>query len=410
MKSKASMAVDRSSIFSSPSWVQARALTCTQPHRKDTPMARRTKGEGSAYMRKDGRAAASIMIDGKRITKYGKTKTEAMQKLQEHLDKLKKGEIVTGPKQTVEEYLTYWLENVHRLTIELTSLEDYRLVLRVHLLPAFGELQLAELTKERVQKFIAEKSNDGYAPAYIARMHAILSAALEYAVESNILSRNVCVGVRLPKKIKYKPHVLNEEQCKRLVAAARGHRLWFLILVAVTSGLRLGELLALHWDDFDMNNLRIRVDSSLAQVKGIGRFEKQPKTSSGIRRVVLTQVVIDAIPEQKEYIESVCAKAGSKWQEHDLVFPNQYGFYMVRRVAAKQLKAILKEAGLPLEVTPHDLRHSFATLLFAAGVNPKVVQEVLGHSNIATTLGMYGDVLPDMQGGVGAIVDRAFGS
>jgi integrase len=371
-------------------------------------MARRTKGEGSAYMRKDGRAAASIMIDGKRITKYGKTKTEAMQKLQEHLDKLKKGEIVTGPKQTVEEYLTYWLENVHRLGIELTSLDDYRMVLRKHLLPAFGELQLTELTKERVQKFVTEKSDAGYSSAYIDKMHALLSSGLKYAVDNNILSKNVCVGVKLPRQVKHKPHVLDKEQCKCLVAAARGHRLWFLILVASTTGLRLGELLALHWDDFDLNNLRIRVDTSLARANGVGQFEKQPKTQSGVRKVVLTQVVIEAISEQKDYIETIRIKAGSKWQEQSLVFPNRNGGYMWKNYTERQLRKILKEAGLPLEVTPHDLRHSLATLLFAAGVNAKVVQETLGHSNISTTLGMYGDVLPDMQDKVGVIVDRAF--
>jgi integrase len=371
-------------------------------------MARRTKGEGSTYMRKDGRAAASIMIDGKRITKYGKTKTEAMQKLQEHLDKLKKGEIVTGPKQIVEEYLAYWLENVHRLEIELTSLQNYRLILRVHLIPAFGKLQLTQLTRDKVQKFYVDKLDAGYAPAYIAKMHVLLSAALKHAVDSDILSKNVCRGVKLPKKVKHKPHVLNKEQCKRLVAAARGCRLWFLILVAITTGLRLGELLALHWDDFDLNNLRIRVDSSLARVTGKGLFEKQPKSQSGIRRVMLTQAVIDAIPGQKDYIATIREKAGLKWQEQDLVFPNLYGKYMASERVENEFKAVLGEASLPLEVTPHDLRHSLATLLFAAGVNPKVIQEALGHANISTTLGMYGDVLPDMQEEIGAIVDRAF--
>jgi integrase len=371
-------------------------------------MARRTKGEGSAYMRKDGRAAASIMIDGKRITKYGKTKTEAMQKLQEHLDKLKKGEIVTGPKQTVEEYLTYWLEKVHRLVIEPTTLDDYRKALRVHLIPSFGKLQLTQLTREHVQRWVTEKADVGYAPGYIGKIYAVLSAALNYAVLNDVLSKNVCVGVKLPKKIKHKPHVLNKDQCKRLVFAARGLRLWFLILVAITTGLRLGELLSLRWDDFDLNNLRIRVDSSIAIAKGIGLFEKSPKTRSGVRKVVLTQAVIDAIPEQKEYIATIREKAGSRWQERDLVFPNQYGVHMRGNMVERELKLVLQEAGLSLKVTPHDLRHSAATLLFAAGINPKVIQEALGHSNVSTTLQMYGDVLPDMQQEVGAVMDRVF--
>jgi integrase len=371
-------------------------------------MARRIRGEGSVYKRQDGRWAAAAMYQGNRVTKYGRTEKEAWNNLQEHLDKLKKGEIVTGPKQTVEEYLTYWLEDVHRLEIELTSLRDYRVLLRLHLIPAFGKLQLIQLTKEKVQKFIAEKSDAGYAPAYISKMHVVLSAALKHAVENNIIPKNVCVGVKLPKKIKHKPHVLNKEQSKRLVSAACGRRLWFFILVASTTGLRLGELLALHWDDFDLDSKRIRVDSSLARVTGKGRFEKQPKSQSGLRRVVLTQVVIDAIDEQKKYIASIREKAGYKWQEQDLVFPNIYGDYMEQVRLRGEFRLILEEAGLSLEVTPHDLRHSLATLLFAAGVNPKVIQEALGHSNISITLGMYGDVLPDMQDGLGTVVDDAF--
>jgi integrase len=373
----------------------------------DTTMAKRIRGEGSVYKRKDGRYAAAAIYEGKRETKYGRTEKEAWNNLQEHLDKLKKGEIVTGPKQTVEEYLTYWLENVHRLKIEPTTLDDYRKVLRVHLIPTFGKLQLTQLTGEQVQKFYVAKVDAGYAPGYVWKIHAVLSAALKYAVAKGVLMKNVCTNLALPKRVKHKPHVLNEEQCKCLVAAARGRRLWFLILVASTTGLRLGELLSLRWDDFDVEKRRIRVDSSVAHAKGKGQFEKEPKTKSGIRRVVLTQVVIDAIPEQEEYIESIRTKT-SRWKEQDLVFPSKYGTFIQGDRVERELKVILKEAGLPLEVTPHDLRHSLATLLFAAGVNPKVIQEALGHSNIATTLGMYGDVLPDMQDEVGTVVDRAF--
>ena len=221
-------------------------------------MTKHIHGTGSSYQRSDGRWAAAAMYEGKRITKYGKTEKEAWSKLQEYLDKLKKGEIVTGPKQTVEQYLTYWFKNVHRLQIEPTSFQSYGYILRNHLIPAFGKLQLTQLTRNHIQKFCVDKLDAGFAPATIAVIYALLSAALKYAVENDILSKNPCVGVKLPKKVKHKPHVLNEEECKRLVAAAKGHRLWFLILVASTTGLRLGELLALHWDDFDLSSSRKR--------------------------------------------------------------------------------------------------------------------------------------------------------
>lgn len=174
-------------------------------------MTRRTQGEGSAYMRKDGRAAASIMYEGKRITKYGKTKTEAKQKLDAYLSNLKAGKIVIGPKQTVKQYLEHWLENVHRLKIELTTLDRYRSVLRAHLIPAFGHLQLNQLTREQVQAFYVEKLDSGLGSRRITFIHAVLSAALKDAVIHEVLAQNVCEHVTLPKRQKHKPHVLSAD-------------------------------------------------------------------------------------------------------------------------------------------------------------------------------------------------------
>jgi integrase len=368
---------------------------------------RRTKGEGSAYMRKDGRAAASIRYEGKRITKYGKTKTEAKQKLDAYLADLRSGKLVLGPKQTVKQYLEYWLENVHRLKIERTTLDRYRTVLRVHLIPAFGHLQLSQLTREQVQAFYVAKLDGGLSPRRIDTIHAVLSAALRDAVKHKILAQNVCEYVTLPKKQKHKPHVLTPEECTRLVEAARGHRLWFLLLLALTTGARLGELCALHWEDMDLGARRVHIHRNCARVRGVGLIEKAVKTASGARKVALPQVVLDGLEEQRAYVASLRDRAGSHWRELDLVFPNKQGGYLNPDQVREELSAVLVEAGIDRRRF-HDLRHSAATLLFAAGLNPKVVAEMLGHSSVSITLGLYGDVLPDMQQEVADVMDRLF--
>lgn len=368
---------------------------------------RRTQGEGSVYLRKDGRAAASAMVEGKRITKYGKTKKEAWDNLQAYLDDLKQGKIVVGPKQTVKQYLEHWLENVHRLEIELTSLDRYRSVLRAHLIPAFGHLQLNQLTRERIQALWVEKLDGGLSPRRIVFIHSVLSAALKDAVIHKMLPHNPCEYVKLPKKPKHKPHVLAPDECTRLISAARGRRLWFLILVALTTGARLGELCALHWEDVDLMNRRIHIHRNCAYVRGLGLIEKQPKSESGSRKVILSQAVIDGIKEQRAYIAGLRLRSGTRWSNLDLVFPNKDGSYLAPNRVRKELKAILKEAGIDPRVF-HDLRHSAATLLFAAGVNSKVVSEALGHSNISITLDLYGDVTPDMQQGVADVMNRLF--
>lgn len=372
-------------------------------------MTRRTQGEGSVYMRKDGRAAASVMYEGKRITKYGKTKKEAREKLDAYLADLKSGRVVVGPKQTVKQYLEHWLENEHRLKIGIVSLTQYRSTLRAHLIPAFGHLHLDQLTREHVQKFYVEKLDSGLAPNTIHAIHAPLAAALGDAVKNGLLARNVCENVVLPRKGKKKHNVLTKEQAACLVNAARGRRLWFLLLIAITTGARVGELLALHWEDIDVNNLRIHIHRTVSRVPRMGYVERsQPKTLSGRRKVILSQVVIDGISEQKAYIEVIRKRAGDRWNNNlDLVFPNKNGGYMNREQVQAELRRILADVGLDSRKF-HQLRHSAATILFAAGVNPKVVQEMLGHSNITMTLGLYGDVLPDMQQEVADIMDDIF--
>lgn len=370
-------------------------------------MARRTKGEGSVYLRKDGRAAASAMYEGKRITKYGKTKTEAKQKLDAYLTDLRSGKVVCSPKQTVAEYLTHWLEDSHRLMIEPTTLKDYRAILHCHLIPAFGQVQLSQLSADHIQALYARSVDAGYAPATIRKWHETLSSALKEAVAKEVLTRNVCQFVTVPKQKQRDACVLTVEQCKCLVNAARGQRLWFLILLALTTGARVGELLALHWSDIDLITSRISLRRSVARHKGKGLVEKEPKTRSGVRKAILTRVVADAIPEQCAYIESI-RMASRRWSELDLVFPNRYGTHMVSQQVLKEFRSILAAIGLPLEMHFHDLRHSFATLLFAAGINPKIAQEALGHSAVAITLGMYGDVMPDMQEETGRLMNRLF--
>ncbi|MEO7021550.1 MAG: site-specific integrase [Ktedonobacteraceae bacterium] len=371
-------------------------------------MTRRAQGAGSVYLRQDGRYAASASFEGKRITKYGKTKKEAWDNLQTALDDLKQGRVVIGPKQTVKQYLEHWLENSRRLRVEPTTLANYRVLLRVHLLPAFGHLQLSQLTREQVQSFYVEKLDSGLAPSTIRNIHDLFVSALKDAVADEILVRNVCEYVTVPKQKQRKPHVLNVEQCKRLIAAARGRRLWFLILMAITTGARVGELLALHWEDIDLNNLRVHIHRSVCFIKGKGLVEKEPKTKQGARRVILTQVVIGAISEQKEFIEKVHLNGDAQWEDLDLVFPNKQGRYIRNARVLKEFRMILVDAGLPAAMHFHDLRHSAATLLFAAGVNPKVVSEALGHSSIGITLGLYGDVTPDMQQETGRVMDRLF--
>ncbi|MGH2509850.1 MAG: tyrosine-type recombinase/integrase, partial [Ktedonobacteraceae bacterium] len=360
------------------------------------------------YMRKDGRAAASAMYEGKRITKYGKTKKEAWENLQAVLDDLKQGKAVIGPKQTVKQYLEHWLENERRLRIRASTLIKYREILHGYLIPAFGHLQLSQLSSEQVQALYALLIDKGLAAKTIKHVHTVLYGALKDAVKHGLLAKNVCTYVTLPRGKKFEAHPLSQDECLRLIAAAHGHRLWFLILLAITTGARRGELLALRWSDVNPTKKLIYIHRTVARLTGMGFVENEPKTVSSIRNVQLSQVVLDSFEEQRQYIASVRLAAGSSWVENDLVFPNRDGSYLDHWVIAQQFTRVLQKAGLP-HIRFHDLRHSAATLLLASGVNVKVVQEMLGHSDIHITLGMYAHVLPTMQQEAVQKIENMFG-
>ncbi len=357
-------------------------------------------------MRKDGRAAASAMYEGKRITRYGRTKTEARQKLDAYLADLRAGKIVLGPKQTVAQYLTHWLEDSYRLQLRVSSVQKYRGLLKNHLIPAFGHLRLSDLTRQHVQSFYARKLGEGLSPRTIKVIHVLLSGALKEAVRDGLLAQNVCEYVTLPRVGVYEAHPFTQEECQRLIEATRGHWLWPFLLVAVTTGARRGELLALRWDDVDLVTGVVRIHRTVGRLTGLGYVENETKTVSGMRSVNLPRVAIDALCEQRKYVD--CLSRSAYWNDRGLVFPGRFGNYMDDSHLLKRFKVLLAQAGLPV-VRLHDLRHSAATLLLAAGVNVKVVQELLGHSSISVTLGMYGHVLPNMQREVKDKMDDMFG-
>lgn len=371
-------------------------------------MARRIYGSGSVTQRKDGRFMAQAMYEGHRITKYGKTKKEAYESLQDTLDKLKQGKIVLGPKQTVEQYLTHWLENERRLKIEPQTLQGYRTLLRVHLLPEFGHMRLDQVSREQVQTFCAESLDEGLSPGYIKQIYMLFSSALQEAVENGLLARNPCDRVTLPRVERYKARFLTLEESKRLIAAAKGRRLWFFILVMVTTGARRGEVMGLRWSDIDREKGELRIRQTIVRITGVGVVETGPKSLRSDRKVRLSQPVLESLEEQQKYIDSIRIRAGSLWRENDLVFPSKRGGYLDRPTIVREFKCIWGDAGLSY-MRFHDLRHSAATLLLAAGVHVKVVQEMLGHANVQTTLQMYGHVLPDMQQGAIDKLNDMFG-
>jgi integrase len=372
-------------------------------------MARRGHGEGSIYQRKDGRWAASISLeDRKRKTFYGKTRKEVQEQLKVALREQQQGMLATGPQQSVKHYLEHWLEEVHKPSIRFTTYRGYRIFLNKHILPALGHVQLQKLTPQHVQALYASKLKEGLSAKTVRNMHGLLHKALDNAVRWGIVPRNVCDAVSLPRKTRHEIQPLNRAQAQRLLEAARGHALQGLLTLAVTTGMREGELLALRWQDIDFDTQSLQNRRSMSFIPGKGYVEFEPKTEKGRRKIVLPSFVCEALKQHRLRQLERRLKVGARWQERDLVFCNIYGGFFDPAHLRQRFDKLLRDAGLP-DVRFHDLRHSAATILLSMGVHPKVVQELLGHSQIDMTMDIYSHVLPSMQQEAMDKLDDLFG-
>jgi integrase len=332
----------------------------------------------------------------KRKTVYGKTREEAHEKLIEALSNRNKGLVFDADNIKVSEYLERWLAASVRDTVRPTTFERYEQIVRLHVCPVLGKLRLKDLTPTHVRGLYREKLDAGLSPRTVQYVHVTLHKALKQAVMDGLIPRNAIEAVKPPQVRREEMRPLAPEQVKVLLQATRDERLEALYVLAVTTGLRQGELLGLKWEDVDLEAGTLQVRRTLATAKG-GPQLTAPKTKGSRRTVRLTQSAVNALRSHLERQLGEIDKAGSLWRENGLIFASETGDPLDRRyVTTHRFKPLLKRAGLP-QIRFHDLRHTCATLLLGRNVNPKIVSEMLGHASIAITLDTYSHVLPNMQ-------------
>src|SRR6266849_8604310 len=229
---------------------------CKEKANMTSKKPRRGRGEGSIYQRKDGRFVASLPVDGPGRTRkyfYGKTRAEVREKLKQAQLEQKRGKLATGPQQTVQQFIEHWLEDVHKPHIRVNTYRLYRQLLEKHIIPELGNTRLQKLTSQHVDELYSKKLKEGYAVETVRALHRLLHRALRDAVKWSLVSRNVCDTVEQPRQVKFESHPLTGDQAKQLLDAAkdRGY-IEALLALAVSTGMRRGELLALRWSDVDL--------------------------------------------------------------------------------------------------------------------------------------------------------------
>ena len=363
-------------------------------------MKKRGNGEGSIFKRKDGRWCARYTVrtvDGfKRRDIYGETRMEVAERLREALDESHRGSIHSF--FNLGDFLRSWLANSVNGSVSPRTFERYEQVVRLHIGPALGRIKLVDLSPLQVQELYRAKLEGGLSPRSVHYVHVTLHKALDQAVSWGFVSRNVTELVKAPRLKKGEVQPLCVEQVQKLLGSLATDRDRALFTLAVTTGLRRGEMLALRWEDVDLEAQVLRIKRSLSETRA-GTSERglsfeSPKTNKGKRSVALTPYAVSLVAKYRKSRDS-----GERAKPGDLIFPNPQGAPIRPRSLTQHFKRISKRAGLPASTRLHDLRHTAATLLLSKSIHPKIVQEVLGHSTISITLDTYSHVLPNMQKG-----------
>jgi len=296
---------------------------------------------------------------------------------------------------TLAEYLEYWLYQSVKPRVRPLTFAGYSVNVRKHLVPALGKIRLDRLTPQHVQGMINARLEAGFSPKTVAYAHQVLRTALELAKRWDLIDRNVASMVDPPRRERPKIHPMDPNQARAFLDSIRGHRLEALFSVALSMGLRQGESLGLRWTDVDLPAGSLTVRNQLQRIDGRLTLV-EPKTERSHRTIAIPRSVIDSLRDHEARQLAEKLWAGSKWVDSGLVFTNRSGGPLQARRVIEEFHKALGAAGME-RIRFHDLRHSCATLLLVQGVSPRVVMEILGHSEIAMTMDTYSHVVPELQ-------------
>lgn len=352
--------------------------------------------------------------DGRRIERRRsgfETKGQADRELTEVVTSLHEGSFVAKTDKTLGEYLIEtWLPATAPPQVKPETWQDRARNLEQHVVARIGGIRLQELNAAHVNRLYADllkegrvREEGGLSPTTVRRIHAILRKALNDAVRWSLLEANPALSADPPpaKVVKASRrrsmNVWTGHQLRAFLHANRDHPHHSLWLFAATTGARRSEVLGLRWADLDLDRGTAHLHQTLVLSES-GEYAplEEQKSSTSARTIHLAERTIDALLKRCVAQEKLRGAAGTRWQDHDLVFTRDDGRWRDPRAVTQAFRRAVRSTDVPY-VRFHDLRHTHATLLLKAGVNPKVVSERLGHSSVACTLDTYAHVIPGMQ-------------
>jgi integrase len=352
------------------------------------------------------------------------TKRDAERRIAEIIALHEKGFTISPERITFAEFADLWLKDYVNVNLAPKTREGYAAIINLHLKPAFGSLPLQKLAPVHLRNYYAQalaggrkdnhKSKEGrLSKRTVLHHHRLLHKMLEDAVRWELVGRNVAEAVDPPRPEGKEIPVLSEQEITRLIDAAREHPyLGMPVTLAVTTGMRLGEILGLRWQDVELNKARLTVHQAAQVAKGEDgkqtMFFKQPKTKKSRRAVDLPEVTVRALKEHQRRQKEWRLSMGPAWQNYGLVCCLQDGRPINTGTLSTAFRKLAAQLGLAISF--HDLRHLHASLLLKAGTHPKVVAERLGHSTVRLTLDTYSHLMDGLQQEAARKIDVLLGS
>lgn len=370
-------------------------------------MARkRGNNEGTIYKRKNGTWCAQVSLDGKRLTRTFKTQKECQVWIREFAGRIDSGLTYEKAHLTLKDFMERYLAST-KSSLRPKTWYQYSQIARDYILPELGERKLVDLYPDIVQALYDKLLMAGVGVRTIRFSHSILRRCLNQAVKLGIIQSNPTAAVSPPKAPHKEMKFLDEAQAQQLIfaAMATGDRYTGLYQLALTTGMRQGELLGLQWKDINWDRKTIHIRRQLSRMPGKPLSFAQLKTRSSVRTIALGDATIAALKQhqQKQLLER--EKVGAHWQDYDLVFPTSTGSPTnPSNLYYRSFKLLLKNAELP-DIRFHDLRHTAASLMLNHGVPILIVSKRLGHAQPSITLDVYGHIMPNMQKEAASIMD-----
>lgn len=356
-------------------------------------------------------------VTGKRRTQYltvRGTKKDAQRELTKRLSEVDGGLYVERSTVTLAEYARHWCQSIAPAKCGAKTLERYSEIVEKTIIPQLGELPLQQISGTRIDEFYAHlrtagrrDGKGGLAPQTVLHVHRLLSQIFSSAVKARKLGRSPMAEVQATPSVRREEvQVLTSEELARLFRHLKGKVLYMPVLVAASTGMRRGEVLALRWKDIDFAAATLEVRQVIEQTRDEGLQLKEPKTDRSRRTIALPARLLEELRQHRKEQAEHRLKLGLGKDDLDLVFPTWSGEIRNPDNFSKEFAREVAEAKLP-HVTFHGLRHTHITHLLKQGVPIHVVSERAGHANPTVTLNIYAHVLPGQQEGAAAVVDAA---